>query len=430
MVAANANVALDPPVRRGDVVSCGGSCRVDRAKTPSRQERSAGAGRALSRTERLNGTYEEYHPFGTTSWWATDGGTEVSAKRYRYTGKERDDETGLGYHGARYYAAWLGRWERPDPAGMVDGPNRYAYCRGNPVSGVDPTGMGTQQTGTATYNGEEIAAYGDESNPAEEIVVEGKQSVWEQIKAEPGKFLRDVFRVFREDALHIHLSKEEEAVVAEASTKFARGAADSAATFVTNPYSPVNWGLTPVLGAENVEMAANQVVSGQLDAALGAESQAPGDYFYEGGKSSEQAVSLARLLAGAATMIGATRFRPGPAVKTVDGRLPINYRWAGKTYPASLMPAELRGRYPHGVPFTQQGFPDFARYRIARVQIKLTGSRPMDDTAANLAAGLRRTPKGYTWHHHQVEGVMELIPTDLHNWVRHTGGAAVSGLGY
>ncbi|MCB9685572.1 MAG: RHS repeat-associated core domain-containing protein [Alphaproteobacteria bacterium] len=88
-------------------------------------------------------TYEEYHPFGTTSWWATDGGTDVSAKRYRYTGKERDDETGLGYPGARYYAAWLGRWERPDPAGMVDGPNRWRYARQSLGQGRDPTGLAT-----------------------------------------------------------------------------------------------------------------------------------------------------------------------------------------------------------------------------------------------------------------------------------------------
>ncbi|KYF86989.1 hypothetical protein BE17_19765 [Sorangium cellulosum] len=29
----------------------------------------------------------------------------------RSTGKERDEETGLYYYGARYYAAWLGRWQ-------------------------------------------------------------------------------------------------------------------------------------------------------------------------------------------------------------------------------------------------------------------------------------------------------------------------------
>ena len=87
-------------------------------------------------------SYEEYHPYGTTSYHAVRSGVEVSAKRYRYTGKERDKETGLYYHGARYYAPWLGRWTSADPAGMVDGPNLYEYVRGNPVRLIDPGGMG------------------------------------------------------------------------------------------------------------------------------------------------------------------------------------------------------------------------------------------------------------------------------------------------
>lgn len=86
-------------------------------------------------------SYEEYHPYGSTAFQITDGNAEISAKRYRYTGKERDDETGLYYHGARYYACWLGRWTSADPAGMVDGPNLYAYGSANPVRFTDPSGM-------------------------------------------------------------------------------------------------------------------------------------------------------------------------------------------------------------------------------------------------------------------------------------------------
>ena len=40
---------------------------------------------------------------------------EVKLKEYRYTGKERDNFTGLYYYGARYYASWLGRWLTCDP---------------------------------------------------------------------------------------------------------------------------------------------------------------------------------------------------------------------------------------------------------------------------------------------------------------------------
>jgi RHS repeat-associated protein len=88
-------------------------------------------------------SYEEYHPYGTTAYGSGRAGVEVSARRYRYTGKEKDEETGLYYHGARYYACWLGRWTSSDPAGMVDGPNLFQYSRDNPVVLLDPNGMQT-----------------------------------------------------------------------------------------------------------------------------------------------------------------------------------------------------------------------------------------------------------------------------------------------
>ncbi|HMG76425.1 MAG TPA: SpvB/TcaC N-terminal domain-containing protein [Pyrinomonadaceae bacterium] len=84
-------------------------------------------------------SYEEYTPYGSTSFQAVRSQTETP-KRYRYTGKERDEENGLCYHGARYYAPWLGRWTACDPAGTVDGLNAYAYVRDNPVGASDPTG--------------------------------------------------------------------------------------------------------------------------------------------------------------------------------------------------------------------------------------------------------------------------------------------------
>ena len=84
-------------------------------------------------------SYEEYAPYGSSTYQAVRSQTET-AKRYRYTGKERDEESGLYYHGARYYAAWLGRWCSPDPAGTADGLNLFAYCRGAPTQLVDLRG--------------------------------------------------------------------------------------------------------------------------------------------------------------------------------------------------------------------------------------------------------------------------------------------------
>jgi RHS repeat-associated protein len=84
-------------------------------------------------------SYEEYTPYGSTSYQAVRSQTETP-KRYRYTGKERDDESGLYYHVARYYAPWLGRWTSCDPLGLADGLNLYRYVRANPVVFLDPSG--------------------------------------------------------------------------------------------------------------------------------------------------------------------------------------------------------------------------------------------------------------------------------------------------
>ena len=85
-------------------------------------------------------SYEEYHPYGSTAYQATDQTREAPAKRYRYIGKERDEESGFSYHGARYYAPWLGRWISCDPIGIADDLNVFAYARGSPVTWIDVGG--------------------------------------------------------------------------------------------------------------------------------------------------------------------------------------------------------------------------------------------------------------------------------------------------
>src|SRR5690554_6446961 len=74
----------------------------------------------------------DYYPFGMVMRASL---TETTKETF--TGKELDEETGLYYFGARYYAAALGRWSVVDPAGQFHTP--YAYAN-NPVSYVDPDG--------------------------------------------------------------------------------------------------------------------------------------------------------------------------------------------------------------------------------------------------------------------------------------------------
>jgi RHS repeat-associated protein len=98
-------------------------------------------------------SYEEYHPYGTTAYRSARSEAEASLKRYRYTGKERDEETGLSYHGARYYACWLGRWTAADPIGVGDGNNIYLHVNNNPLVYEDSTGQKGKNTINPGYTG-------------------------------------------------------------------------------------------------------------------------------------------------------------------------------------------------------------------------------------------------------------------------------------
>ncbi len=102
-------------------------------------------------------SYEEYHPYGTTAYQAMNKSIKVSAKRYRHTGMERDEESGLSYHSARYYLPWLGRWLSADPIGIGDGVNIYRYTQNNPLKYSDQTGTDArltidQESRTISYN--------------------------------------------------------------------------------------------------------------------------------------------------------------------------------------------------------------------------------------------------------------------------------------
>ncbi|TRX45819.1 hypothetical protein FNH22_31360, partial [Fulvivirga sp. M361] len=87
-------------------------------------------------------SYEEYYPFGTTSYRSGRSTSEVTLKRYRYVGKERDDETGLYYYGARYYAGWLARFVSVDPL-KDDYPfyTPYQYAGNKPITFFDLDGL-------------------------------------------------------------------------------------------------------------------------------------------------------------------------------------------------------------------------------------------------------------------------------------------------
>jgi RHS repeat-associated protein len=84
---------------------------------------------------------EEYYPFGDASY------RTFTYKRYRYVGKEKDQESGLYYYGARYYASWTCRFISVDPlAAKYAHLSPYNYADNNPINDFDIDGMQNNNT--------------------------------------------------------------------------------------------------------------------------------------------------------------------------------------------------------------------------------------------------------------------------------------------
>jgi RHS repeat-associated protein len=68
-----------------------------------------------------------------------------ASQHYKFTGKERDSESGLDNFDFRYYSSSLGRFMKPDEALLFDkgdpqSLNLYSYVENNPTSRTDPDG--------------------------------------------------------------------------------------------------------------------------------------------------------------------------------------------------------------------------------------------------------------------------------------------------
>ena len=97
---------------------------------------------------------EEYYPFGETSF----GGFQF--KRYRYNGKEKDEESGLYEYGQRYYAPWLCRFVSVDPiAESYPQYTSYNYAGNKPITKIDLEGL--QEEGAEKQGGAQTDSKGN-----------------------------------------------------------------------------------------------------------------------------------------------------------------------------------------------------------------------------------------------------------------------------
>jgi RHS repeat-associated protein len=89
----------------------------------------------------------DFYPYGGERVVVAD----TIGNQYKFTGKERDLETGDDYFGARFYSSVFGRFLTPDwaatpvpiPYAVMGNPqtlNLYSYVENNPITGTDPDG--------------------------------------------------------------------------------------------------------------------------------------------------------------------------------------------------------------------------------------------------------------------------------------------------
>ena len=115
--------------------------------------------------------YQGHEVCNSTTALGLQAALHLERIRSRYTGKERDTESGLDNFEARYYGSNMGRMMSPDPLpwafwqngnrydqyrfrDYISNPqnfNMYAYVLNNPLSYTDPTGM-TCQTNSSDGN--------------------------------------------------------------------------------------------------------------------------------------------------------------------------------------------------------------------------------------------------------------------------------------
>lgn len=134
--------------------------------------------------------------------------------------------------------------------------------------------------------------------------------------------------------------------------------------------------------------------------------------------------------------------------RTHDGKKQVQATYNNSTKWLNIKNGKLAGKkHPKtGVKFNKDGFPIFKSYGSITLPEKyLKSANSTQFKHSNLAlaknkAAMKKfskpqqkrikdgkTPKGYTWHHHQTRGYMQLIKTDHHSKTGHTGGKSIWG---
>jgi len=138
-------------------------------------------------------SFEEYHPFGTSSYR-----TGSMPLRYRYCGKERDEESGLYYYGMRYYISWLCRFVSVDSLkDKYPFYCSYQYAGNKPISFIDLDGLEPAEPKEEKKETEESKVQKKLAENSEKEIADGNADVHTETACYPSVWKR-LLRAFED----------------------------------------------------------------------------------------------------------------------------------------------------------------------------------------------------------------------------------------
>ena len=349
---------------------------------------------------------------------------------------ERDEETGLALHGARYYAAWLGRWTAADPIGLGDGVNRFAYCGGAPVRLTDRSGKASE--------GSLLEALLQQQNALREALQNGGGDVeTDELSGLALEIRGELARMSVHEATERELSR----LAAASDQARSTGVGDNRPSMAAgSPRDPIERASDPrdLQRAEYGQLiglffapAANratQVTSKWLEDLGVIAPVTDRDRRVRGAVAGEFGMLLFGAASGLARGLGAL------APARMPTRLPrTGGRWEGKPgdgkwFSDKQEVLDVTGGAPVVFKGGRPNFSPWAKGSLEFDRGTLTGkSADFSLVHRKLAAelGLKNMAAAERWlrakgltAHHRSETVIELVPTKLHGSVPHTGSAA------
>ncbi len=380
----------------------------------------------------------------------------ASSYLYKLQGKEYNNEENLGLYdfGSRMYDPTIGRWMTPDPQNQFSSP--YLALGNNPVLMTDPNGEwagwddviamaigGTVNLVSNALSGN-VHTWGDGFTYFGNGAVAGAATLYGGPAAGAAVLgllnnVTDQYRANGNSFKNFDIGSTITAVGTSVATSAIGGAVGGQLTGVYGGMFSKTVE-NPLLKNYLIQTAASSSTGFVIGAGASlASGNTTEKILKDGGQAAVTSFLVTSVTYGASAARTSYQNKQAQksAVAAIEAKQKEFYEIENKQKALNIAPKEAAGGLRNGhlagdthpttdVPFDKNGFPDFTKhlYNGSKndVMISPTGNRAADYNAANKAAGIDFKPKGYTWHHHQDFGRMQLIESNVHARTGHTGG--------